>query len=99
MTVASATRETRGVGGLGRLIVALPLLALFACAAAVYAWQGSRLVTPWTYYDELLYADLARAVAGTTSRLGAGSLASSPHLYPIVIAPAWLFRTETAYEL
>jgi hypothetical protein len=101
VTVATATRESRAGAGLRRLLSALPLAVLFGAFAGLYLWQGTRLVSPWTFYDELYYTRLARSVVGDDSLNLA--LTNAPpvltKLYALLTAPAWLFDSNsTAYD-
>lgn len=101
MTVVTARPTAREATRGGRLVAALPLAVVFVCLTGLYVWQGRRLVTPWTFYDELYYTRLARSLVGDESlnlRLdGVGPRFTT--LYAVLIAPAWLFdNAETAYR-
>jgi hypothetical protein len=100
VTVATATRERAGAG-VRRLGAALPLAVLFGAFTALYVWEGTRLVSPWTFYDELYYTRLARSVFGTDSINLAltDAPAVATKLYALLTAPAWLFDSNaTAYD-
>ena len=102
MTVATSTREARAGAAHERLLVAVPLITVFACLAFIYAWQGSRLASPWTFYDELYYTRLARSLVGHESlNLQIDGVTHAfTRLYAVAVAPAWLFPgADTTYAI
>lgn len=83
----------------GRLTAAAPLLSIFLWLCVLYGWQAWRTRTAWFFYDELLYAELSRAIADTGHAGLRGHPQSFTTLYSFLLAPVWWIRSpQTAYE-
>jgi hypothetical protein len=72
-----------------RLLGAYPLLVAYLVLLILYAWQTTKISTPWLFTDELQWAELSRGVAhhGVPQLRGQDQGFSS--LYEYVLAPAW----------
>lgn len=82
-----------------RLVAAAPLLSVFFWLCVLYGWQAWRTSTAWFFYDELLYAELSRAIAHSGHAALRGHPQSFTTLYSFVLAPVWWIRNpQTAYE-
>jgi hypothetical protein len=78
---------------LDRFLGAYPLIAAYLALLVLYAWQTTKISTPWLFTDELQWAELSRGVAhhGVPQlRLHDESFSS---LYAYLIAPAWWAST------
>lgn len=70
----------------GKLIAAYLLLALLMIAASY------QIVTPSYFYDECLYAKMARSMVRLDAVAFADTSMTYPPLYPLLISPAFLFH-------
>jgi len=87
---ADARRST-----LDRFLRAYPLIVAYLALLVLYAWQTTKISTPWLFTDELQWAELSRGVAhhGVPQlRLRDQGFSS---LYAYLIAPAWWAKTTS----
>ncbi len=78
---------------LDRFLGAYPLIVAYLVLLVLYAWQTTKISTPWLFTDELQWAELSRGVAhhGVPQlRLHDQGFKS---LYAYLIAPAWWAST------
>jgi hypothetical protein len=79
---------------------ALALAGALLLALFVRIRIGARVEAPVLLCDEFIYAELAQNFADEVRLLLRGEPSYQSVLYPILLAPAWLFDSaETAYEL
>ena len=75
---------------LDRLLAAYPLLVAYLVLLTLYAWQTTRIPSPWIFTDELKWSLLSRV---DRTHRPARSCASTPRsvssLYSYFLAPAW----------
>ena len=82
---------------LARIPVAVWLIGIVSLSALFRYWLARSSPTPWIMPDEYIYAELSRSLAdlGHFSVNGAGMATwSYGPLYPLLIAPAWIFTTS-----
>jgi len=74
-----------------RLFAAYPLLVAYLALLLLYAWQTTRIPSPWIFTDELQWSLLSRGVAHTGHPQLRMHDASLHSLYVYLLAPAWWF--------
>ena len=82
---------------LARLPAAVWLVAIVSLSALFRFWVARSSPTPWIMPDEYIYSELSRSLAdlGHFSVNGAGMATwSYGPLYPLLIAPVWLFTSS-----
>jgi hypothetical protein len=91
---AAQTRQTL----LDRALGAYPVAVLYLVLSFLYAWQSSKVVSPFVFSDELKWAELSRGIAATGHAQLRLQAVSPGSLYAYFIAPAWwLGPTGRAY--
>jgi hypothetical protein len=80
---------TTGPTKLDRLLAAYPLVAAYLVLLVLFAWQTTRIVSPWIFTDELNWSLLSRAIAHTGHPQLRGHPAPAHSLYAYFLAPAW----------
>ena len=82
---------------LARIPVAVWLAGIVALSAMFRFWLARSSPTPWIMPDEYIYAELSRSLADTghfaVNGAGMATWSYGP-LYPLLIAPAWLFTAS-----
>jgi hypothetical protein len=84
---------------LARVPVAVWLAVIVALSGLFRFWVARSSATPWILPDEYIYAELSRSFAesGHFAVNGAGMETwSYGPLYPLLIAPVWLFTESTS---
>ena len=84
MTTAERTR-------LDRILAAYPLVATYLVLLVLYAWQTTRIPSPWIFTDELKWSLLSRSIAHTGHPEIREHAAPVTSLYSYFLAPAWWF--------
>ena len=74
---------------LDRLLAAYPLLVAYLVLLTLYAWQTTRIPSPWIFTDELKWSLLSRSIAHTGSPGIRETTAPSASIYSYFLAPAW----------
>jgi hypothetical protein len=74
---------------LDRLLSAYPIVAAYLGLLVLYAWQTTRIPSPWIFTDELNWSLLSRAIAHTGHPALRGQPAPARSLYAYFLAPAW----------
>ncbi len=74
-----------------RLLAAYPLLLAYLALLLLYAWQTTRIPSPWIFTDELQWSLLSRGVAHSGHPQLRMHDASFHSLYAYLLAPAWWF--------
>jgi len=74
-----------------RLLAAYPLLVAYLALLLLYAWQTTRIPSPWIFTDELQWSLLSRGVAHTGHPQLRMQDTSFHSLYAYLLAPAWWF--------
>lgn len=74
---------------LDRLLAAYPLVAAYLALLVLYAWQTTRIPSPWIFTDELNWSLLSRAIAHTGHPELREHAAPARSLYAYFLAPAW----------
>ena len=74
---------------LDRLLAAYPLVVAYLVLLILYAWQTTRIPSPWIFTDELNWALLARGIAHTGHPQLREHTVSPGSLYAYFQAPAW----------
>jgi hypothetical protein len=74
---------------LDRLLAAYPLVVAYLVLLILYAWQTTRIPSPWIFTDELQWSLLSRGVAHTGHPQLRAHAAGSPSIYSYFLAPAW----------
>ena len=74
---------------LDRLLAAYPLLVAYLVLLMLYAWQTTRIPSPWIFTDELKWALLSRSIAHTGRPEIRENAAPVSSLYSYFLAPAW----------
>ena len=88
-TRLSAPRRTV----LDRLLAAYPLIVAYLVLLTLYAWQTTRVPSPWIFTDELQWSLLSRGIAHTGRAQLRLHDAGFGSLYAYLIAPAWWAAT------
>jgi hypothetical protein len=80
--------------------VARFILALaYLCAAALYAWQASKRVSPTIFSDEIEFTQISRGIAESGVPSQRGEPSGFGTLYTYLVAPAWwLDDPKAAWE-
>jgi Dolichyl-phosphate-mannose-protein mannosyltransferase len=84
---------------LARIPVAVWLLGIVTLSALFRFWIARSSPTPWILPDEYIYSELSRSLADLghfSVNGGDGATWSYGPLYPLLIAPAWIFTGSTA---
>jgi hypothetical protein len=77
----------------------LLLAGMMLLAFVVRARMGARIEAPQLLCDEFIYGDIARSFADEGRLLLRGHPSYQSVLYPILLAPAWIFSSlDQAYE-
>jgi hypothetical protein len=74
---------------LDRALAAYPIVAAYLALLVLYAWQTTRIPSPWIFTDELNWSLLSRAIAHTGHPALRGQPAPVRSLYAYFLAPAW----------
>jgi hypothetical protein len=74
---------------LDRLLAAYPLLVAYLVLLTLYAWQTTRIPSPWIFTDELKWSLLSRSIAHTGHPAIRETAAPSSSIYSYFLAPAW----------
>ena len=74
---------------LDRLLAAYPLVVAYLVLLILYAWQTTRIPSPWIFTDELNWALLARGIAHTGHPQLREHTVWPGSLYAYFLAPAW----------
>ena len=74
---------------LDRLLAAYPLLVAYLVLLTLYAWQTTRIPSPWIFTDELKWSLLSRWIAHTGRPEIRENAAPVSSLYSYFLAPAW----------
>jgi hypothetical protein len=84
---------------LARVPVAVWLAAIVVLSGLFRFWVARSSPTPWILPDEYIYAELSRSLADTGHfAVNGASMATWSYgpLYPLLIAPVWLFTESTS---
>lgn len=87
--VAASEHPTPRSTLLDRIYSAIPLASVYVWLGLLYAWEASRLKTPWNFTDELESAQLQRAIEATGHAARRGEAHSFNSLWNFVQAPMW----------
>ena len=83
---------------LDRALGAYPLVATYLVLLVLYAWQTTRIPSPWIFTDELKWSLLSRSIAHTGRPEIREHAAPVTSLYSYFLAPAWwLGSTSPGY--
>jgi hypothetical protein len=83
---------------LDRALAVYPLLATYILLLILYAWQTTRIPSPWIFTDELKWSLLSRSIAHTGRPEIREHAAPVTSLYSYFLAPAWwLGSTSPGY--
>jgi hypothetical protein len=74
---------------LDRLLAAYPIVAAYLALLVLYAWQTTRIPSPWIFTDELNWSLVSRAIAHTGHPELRGQAVPAHSLYAYFLAPAW----------
>lgn len=74
---------------LDRLLAAYPLLVAYLVLLTLYAWQTTRIPSPWIFTDELKWSLLSRSIAHTGRPEIREHAAPVSSIYSYFLAPAW----------
>ena len=74
---------------LDRLLAAYPLVVAYLALLILFAWQTTRIPSPWIFTDELNWALLSRGVAHTGHPQLRAHTVSPGSIYAYFLAPAW----------
>lgn len=74
---------------LDRLLAAYPLAVAYLALLILYAWQTTRIPSPWIFTDELNWSLLARGIAHTGHPQLREHTVSPGSVYAYFQAPAW----------
>ncbi len=74
---------------LDRLLAAYPLIVAYLALLILYAWQTTRIASPWVFTDELQWSLLSRSIAHTGHPQLRQLDVSAKSLYSYFLAPAW----------
>jgi hypothetical protein len=72
-----------------RALAAYPLVATYLVLLVLYAWQTTRIPSPWIFTDELKWSLLSRSIAHTGRPEIREHAAPVTSLYSYFLAPAW----------
>ena len=85
------TERTR----LDRALAAYPLVVAYILLLVLYAWQTTRIPSPWIFTDELKWSLLSRSIAHTGRPEIREHAAPVTSLYSYFLAPAWWFGSTS----